>query len=393
MARRLALLSVLTLLIAGTAAAEPLEDIGEQQAELAERIAQLREKIARADRKEEVLTTEISFVTSKIRALEDEVLAATAKLDSIEADLTVYRNRLAELTQLYRLQTDNLNRLKRQYTVAERRVNRRLVAIYQEEDPSTIDVVLSARSFGDMLDQLDYLSNISRQDQAIARQVADAKAEVAQARRKTNGVRKRVSAAARDLEASLEQQFAERNRLVAAQDELEGARAAKRETLGAVQVSKEEFLHEVAGLEQASAELAARIQAAQSSSTVSAPSAQGFVWPVAGTVTSGFGWRWGRMHEGIDIAAPTGAPIVSSAAGVVIFAGWMSGYGQLVVVDHGGGLATAYAHMSSIASAPGQAVGQGQVLGYVGCTGNCTGPHVHFEVRVNGAAADPLGYL
>ncbi len=127
--------------------------------------------------------------------------------------------------------------------------------------------------------------------------------------------------------------------------------------------------------------------------TPSAPSASGFIWPVAGAVTSGFGWRWGRMHEGIDIAAATGTPIGASASGTVIYAGWMSGYGNLVVVDHGGGVATAYAHMSSIAAGVGQGVSQGQTIGYVGCTGHCFGPHLHFEVRLNGSAVDPLGYL
>jgi murein DD-endopeptidase MepM/ murein hydrolase activator NlpD len=110
-------------------------------------------------------------------------------------------------------------------------------------------------------------------------------------------------------------------------------------------------------------------------------------------VTSGFGWRWGRMHEGIDIAVGSGTPVVAAAAGTVIQAGWLGGYGNLVVVDHGNGLATAYAHNSSLAVGVGQAVGQGEVLAYSGSTGNSSGPHVHFEVRVNGAAADPLGYL
>jgi murein DD-endopeptidase MepM/ murein hydrolase activator NlpD len=103
--------------------------------------------------------------------------------------------------------------------------------------------------------------------------------------------------------------------------------------------------------------------------------------------------RWGRMHEGIDISAGTGTPIAAAAAGTVISAGWMGGYGNLVVIDHGGGLATAYAHLSGFGVGSGQSVGQGQVIGYVGCTGHCYGPHVHFEVRVNGAAVDPLGYL
>ena len=103
--------------------------------------------------------------------------------------------------------------------------------------------------------------------------------------------------------------------------------------------------------------------------------------------------RWGRMHQGIDIGVPYGTPIHAAAAGTVIYCGWMEGYGNLVVIDHHNTLATAYAHQSSIAVQCGQDVSQGDVIGYVGCTGHCTGPHLHFEVRVNGIPVDPLGYL
>jgi murein DD-endopeptidase MepM/ murein hydrolase activator NlpD len=103
--------------------------------------------------------------------------------------------------------------------------------------------------------------------------------------------------------------------------------------------------------------------------------------------------RWGRMHEGIDIGVPTGTPIHASAAGKVVYAGWMSGYGNLVAIDHGNGLSTAYGHQERVAVSVGQVVAQGQVIGYSDCTGHCFGPHVHFEVRVNGVPVDPLSYL
>lgn len=123
------------------------------------------------------------------------------------------------------------------------------------------------------------------------------------------------------------------------------------------------------------------------------PSPGGFGWPCGGPINSPFGTRWGRMHTGVDIGCASGAPVVSSKAGTVIFVGNNGGYGNLVLVDHGGGIVTAYAHLSSFATSVGASVGGGTLLGTVGCTGSCTGPHLHFEVRVNGSAVDPMGYL
>ena len=188
-----------------------------------------------------------------------------------------------------------------------------------------------------------------------------------------------------------------RDQLAWSQRELATARRDKQATLADVREDKESALEHMASLQAESASLAARIRAAQSAAIVPAPtgaaSAAGFVWPVHGILTSGFGWRWGRMHEGIDLAVGNGTPVVASAAGTVIVAGWTGGYGNLVVVDHGNGIATAYGHNTSVTVGPGQSVAQGQLIAYSGNTGHSTGPHVHFEVRLGGAAVDPMGYL
>lgn len=194
-----------------------------------------------------------------------------------------------------------------------------------------------------------------------------------------------------------------RDRLVASRDTLAAAESEKELKLGSLRQEKAEYVEEVESLEAESAALAAQIRAAQEQAAAAASSAEtgpapapspgGLAWPVSGPVTSGFGPRWGRMHEGIDIMVSTGTPVRASAAGTVIYAGWLGGYGLLVVVDHGGGLSTAYAHNSSLASGVGTVVAQGDVISYSGNTGNSTGPHVHFEVRVNGSAVDPMGYL
>jgi murein DD-endopeptidase MepM/ murein hydrolase activator NlpD len=397
MARRLAIVLALALVLIGPAWGQGSD---ERQQAIQEKIARLRDKIAAANQREGVLTSEISAVTAKIRSLQGDVDDAALRLARLEHELARHKNRLAVLTQIFQFQTERLTLLRREHALAQRRLEQRLIAIYQSDALTPVEVVLSASSLSDVLSGLEYVNEIGQQDRRIAGQVARAKREVQTARARTERTRAGVARVTRVVEVRTAEQRAEHDRLVASQQALAGAREDKRDTLASLVESKREFLHEVAGLERTSAALAARIQAAQSSSS-SAPtvastggvSASGFIWPVSGPVTSGFGWRWGRMHEGIDIAAPTGAPIYAAAGGSVIWAGWLGGYGNLVVVDHGGALSTAYAHMSSIGVGLGQAVGQGQVLGYVGCTGHCFGPHLHFEVRVNGAAVDPLGYL
>ncbi|HET6781008.1 MAG TPA: LysM peptidoglycan-binding domain-containing M23 family metallopeptidase [bacterium] len=115
-----------------------------------------------------------------------------------------------------------------------------------------------------------------------------------------------------------------------------------------------------------------------------------FVWPARGMLTSRYGWRRRRHHSGIDIGADRGAPIVAAGNGVVVYAGWYHAYGRTVIIEHGNGWTTLYGHASSIGVRPGQSVSAGQLIARVGCTGRCTGPHLHFEIRVNGRAMDPL---
>jgi murein DD-endopeptidase MepM/ murein hydrolase activator NlpD len=409
MARRAALVVAGLLALTGTAYAGG-SDPSERKAALDARIAALQGQIRSLDSKQAVLTSEISSVTSRIRALQDGVDRATARLSTLEGELAVHEQRLARLTALYELQTKKLVLLRRQQAIAERRLAARLVDIYQSETPTVLEVVLSASTLTELVDQLDYVNHISRQDRRMAQSVTRAKEAVRDARIRTGRTRDGVRRAAEAVRVRVAEQRSVQQRLLADRSALANARASKQETLAGVNEHEREVRHEVAGLAQASASLAAAIRSAQaraappssggaaasspsSSGSTGGVSARGFIWPVSGAVTSGFGWRWGRMHEGIDIAAPSGTPIRAAAAGTVIYSGWMSGYGNLVVVDHGGGLATAYAHMSSIAAGSGASVVQGQTLGYVGCTGHCYGDHLHFEVRQSGSPVDPMGYL
>jgi len=118
-----------------------------------------------------------------------------------------------------------------------------------------------------------------------------------------------------------------------------------------------------------------------------------YAWPGDGPITSYFGTRWGRPHTGVDIDAPTGSPVVAAQAGTVTLAGWKNGYGQTVIIDHGSGVQTLYAHQSRLLVRQGQQVAQGQQLGTVGATGNVTAAHLHYEVHVSGVPRNPLPWL
>ena len=394
---RFATCFVLAGLLLVVAPAAGYDGVAERKAKIDAKIGTLQERIQAAREQEGVLTDQIALVTSKIRALQDDVDSASARLDQLESVLALHQRRLDRLNELYRLQTKRLVFLQRQHKAAEKRLSKRLVDIYTSEPTSTLAVVLEAGTFSDLLDQLEYLNEIGSQDERIAKEVEGAKFRMQETRNATRKIRAQVAATTREVADRTAEQRAVRDRLAWSQRELATARRDKRDALSDVQEDKQEALDHMAELQAQSATLGARIRSAQSSVVIPAPtgqaSAAGFVWPVHGVLTSPFGWRWGRMHEGIDLAVPTGTPVVAAAAGIVIVAGWMGGYGNLVVIDHGNGIATAYGHNSSVAVSYGQSVAQGQLISYSGSTGHSTGPHVHFEVRVNGSPVDPLGYL
>jgi murein DD-endopeptidase MepM/ murein hydrolase activator NlpD len=385
------------LLLVASPVASGQESASERKEMVDGRINALEDKIQSAREREGVLSSEIEIVTDKIDALQNDVDAASARLDQLVTVLALHQRKLDRLNQLYALQTNKLVFLQRQHREAVARLSKRLVEIYTSERTSSLSVVLESGNFSDMLDQLEFLNTIGRQDHKIAGEVETAKLQMQETRNSTRRTRRQVAETTRTVAARTAEQRAVRDRLAWSQRELATARRDKRSTLATVREDKEEAIGHMRDLQAQSAALAAKIRSAQSSSIVPAPtgaaSAAGFVWPVHGVITSGFGWRWGRMHEGVDLAVSNGTPVVAAKSGVVIVAGWMGGYGNLVVVDHGGGISTAYGHNTSVTVGVGQQVAQGQLIAYSGSTGHSTGPHVHFEVRINGGAVDPMGYL
>ena len=403
MARRLVLLLVLAaglvaLLPAGGALAG---DISGQKASVDAKLAAVQAKLAADQHRASALNTQIGHLTSNIHALESRVGDVSSQLDVLRRDVALHQRRLDKLDELFHLQTVRYTYLRREYHLALQRLDQRLVAIYKQNDPSTIDVLLAAKSFQDVLDQLDYLGAIAVQDKHVATAVAAAKHQVAAARAHTRTVQQHVQLEQKVIEGRAQQVEILRAQLVSSQGHLAGARSAKSHALVATKEQIQQEVGESQALASASAALAARLKSASSSgtstdttSTSTAPAgAPSFIWPVAGPITSPFGMRWGTLHPGIDIGVPSGTPVHAAAAGKVVWCGWMSGYGNLVMIDHGGGYATAYGHNTRVAVSCGQDVQQGEVIAYSGCTGFCTGPHVHFEVRVNGTPVDPLGYL
>ena len=362
------------------------------------RLARVQAKIAWAQERERTLAGQIAEVNGQIRGLAQQVGVVSTELGPLERDLALHKEKLDRLTELFQVQTQRFHFYRREYEALIDRLGNRLVDLYERGEPSALEVVFESKTVTDLIDQAQVVESLGAQDTSIAAQVGTAKERVKAQREHTKRFRSLVAAELRTIAVRTNQVRALRDRLLASQNQLAAARANKRDALQNVKESKAEFLHEAAGLQAASASLAAQIRSAQSTSSYSAPSdttpsAAGFIWPVNGPVTSGFGMRWGRMHEGIDIGVGYGTPIHAAAAGRVVYAGWMSGYGNLVAIDHGGGISTAYGHQSSLAVSVGQIVAQGETIGYVGCTGHCFGPHLHFEVRINGAPVDPLGYL
>jgi murein DD-endopeptidase MepM/ murein hydrolase activator NlpD len=392
--RSLALVGlVMALVAAGPAAAD---DPADEKAAVDARIAALQAEIAQANSQEGVLTSQLSAVVAELEEAQAAVDSAEASVSSLETELSAQQERLDRLTARLARQTRRLERLEAEYTRAVTILAARVRTAYIDEPPDLLAFLVSASSFDDLIDNVEFLERIGAQDQRVARQVERAKTRAEAERRTTIATRKLQAAAVSVIAARTDEARVARDRLAADRDRLSTVETLKQSALASTRETREDYLHEVEGLAAESASLAAQIKAAQEgagSTGNGQPSAAGLIWPCDGVVVSGFGMRWGRMHEGIDINCPYGAPNRAAAAGTVIYAGWLGGYGNLVVVDHGNGLSTAYAHASAILVSVGQTVSQGETVSLVGATGHVTGPHLHFEVRINGVAVDPLLYL
>jgi murein DD-endopeptidase MepM/ murein hydrolase activator NlpD len=373
--RALAVATVLAVSLAGGSA------VGQ---DLQSELDSKRSKLEVAKQQEGVLTTELQRFNEEIARLEGEVATLRNREALVEQQLVETQARLDDaVAQLERLR----DRLKR----SERILAARLVDIYKSDQPDALTVLLDSDGFDDLVSRYDYLTRVQDQDALIVGRVRDL-------RNQTHGIVERVRAARDELAAREAELERTRVQLETRQAELDGLRDEKASALASIKDQVHELEGDISGLED---RIQAQLEAAQASTTTSDPmpagpiqsAGGGWIWPVDGTLTSPFGYRWGRLHAGIDIAVPEGTPLRAAKSGTVAIAAYTGGYGNYTCVDHGGGISSCFAHQSGFAASAGDSVAQGDVIGYSGNTGNSTGPHLHFEIRVNGQPVDPLGYL
>ena len=322
------------------------------------------------------------------------------RLDQLRGEVATLRNRQAIVQAELQKKEAELKQAKDQLAVLRVRLKRslkvlreRLVAIYESSRPDALTVILNSNGFDDLLNRYQYLSRIQSQDTSIAERVRNLRDQTKETVVRVRAARNEIA----DKKTELERTQAE---LAARQTDLAAARQQDQQALSQVQDTQQRLEGDLSDIQ---GQIQAQLQAAQAASSVPAPpagpvqgeSSSGFIWPVSGPITSPFcePRPWESCHPGIDIGVPTGTPIHAVADGTVSIAGPEGGYGNYTCIDHGGGLSSCYAHQESISVSVGQRVSQGQVIGISDCTGLCFGPHLHFEVRVNGQVVDPMGYL
>jgi murein DD-endopeptidase MepM/ murein hydrolase activator NlpD len=379
------------LLVAAPAA--PAEDL---QSELETK----QSKLQKVEERGGVLTTTISYYGDKIDRLTSEVadlrdreaavrsrlVAKQAELDQAVAQLDAARERLARVRA----------HLKRALVA----LRDRLVAMYETGSPDLLSVLVGSSGLEDLTARTEYLDRLHGMDEVVVGRVRELRDQVQTLVTRLRDSKDRIEAARDAIAAEKQALTAARTALQSHQQELLSARADRVAALKKIRSHEEELDGSVAAIQS---EIAAQLAESGSAPLPAGPIQGGsgaLIWPVDGPVVSGFGPRTingsYEYHPGIDIAVPEGTPIRAAASGTVSLQqseAESGGYGNYTCIDHGGGLSTCYAHQSSVAVSLGQSVSQGDIIGYTGCTGYCFGPHLHFEVRINGSVTDPMGYL
>jgi murein DD-endopeptidase MepM/ murein hydrolase activator NlpD len=359
----LAFMTLMSVGIAGSAqAASPMDKLKEAQ----ERLEQVRDRLDEVSAVCERDERRVEDVNDRVKETLIAVTAAEIAVDKQERIVNEAKERLAELEA----EAEDVRHIS----------STRVVELYKQGlmDPTLYSLLMSSSS-EQALSRAQVLNVVKHGDREALERLLSSQAAV-------DGQRRVLE----EQQRSFEEALGERQRIVKELEELKATYERKIARCNKTVVKLEHQERIAADDEQ---ELAATLAAQGVINVPPGVTEGGWTWPARGPITSGFGYRWGRLHAGIDIGAPYGAPIFAAKGGVVSYAGVMGGYGNIIVIDHGGGLTTRYAHQSQLAASVGHAVRVGDRIGYVGNTGSSTGPHLHFEVRVNDSPQNPIGYL
>ncbi len=379
--------ALLTVPFAGPADSDEEARLSEAR----ERLAEIGDEIDAAEREADESAQALEDADAKLAEIEGIVNEVTLEVERQRAAVRDAEQRLARVQdEAAELQQRYEDRVARLFMQGPELSFEALLASGEFDEAVARTVLLERVTDGDQVDleRLDAASvAVDAQRQRLAEEEAELEArleEQQQVLADAEELRERRALAAADARERVEQLEAEEDDLEAEEEELEELIREKQ---------REEERRQAQQQASRSASSGSQGSSSGGGGGGGSVSGSGYAWPMCAPVTSDYGPRWGRMHRGIDQGASPGTPIGAARAGTVIFAGWRGGYGNLTLIQHGDGVVTAYAHQTGFAVSQGAQVSQGQTIGYVGSTGNSTGPHLHFETRVNGSAVNPRQFL
>ncbi len=392
-------LRIMAVLLSTTVlAATPLSYTWAEDEDLTNQLDTVQQQMNDASAQKANAQVTITNVSEQLHQIQIELDQATDNLKNYQQQRVVVEQEIAKNQKL-------LEEAQARLAKREGVFNKRVRDIYINGRLSYLDVVVGAKDFSDFANRVEMLKRIIDADIKLINSIKTEREEI------TN--RKAILEQDRAKVVELENKAKEAQAVIQKKKDEQTAILNKAQSDKATAEQLEQSLQESSNairalLQQRQAERAAAAAAAAAAaqSGGGGGSDAGYVqgtgqlsWPVNGVITSDFGWRnhpiFGRqiLHSGVDFGVDEGTPVHAADGGVVVYSGWMDGYGYAVVVDHGNGMSTLYGHNSDLAVSEGQTVSKGSVIAYAGSTGNSTGPHVHFEVRVNGDPVNPLGYL
>ncbi len=368
-------------------------------AELDKKIDRARDKVGKKKGAERSLSVDIQSYSRRIVRLQGRIDVLASRQATLQADLDRKQAELEKLRGDLRDERARLTRLKARLKVARRTLSSRLVEMYKATEPDVITVVLNSDGFADLLERTEFIRRISTQDRRVITTVQDAKVDAVKTEAKLERLEKRQKEITQAVFRRREQVRVVKDELVGTRVGYDRTKSGKQAALVKVRSDRQAIEEDLEAMEKEQSKIKATLLGAQSANAGTLPAGKvkrgsgALIWPANAPVSSPFGPRWGRLHAGIDLPLSEGTPLRAADGGKVVLAGWTGGYGNYTCIQHTGTMSTCYAHQSRYGTKVGASVSQGQVIGYSGNTGNSTGPHLHFEVRINGNPVDPLGYL